>query len=206
MRCWAARSSTFPTAPSRSFGFPCQVKRELSWSRLNVAFHHRLGATADAHSSITCHYERAIRSGGSSKTKLEQLTKKEKDDELAALRAMYMMQRQACSHLFNTESWLRNSCSLSHLQFLLEDLNNRGATATLLEQLLKAAPNWLKQFSTGLKELRKLANPTLCGYIDVAGLVSSIANEKRLMRTKCASCPAKPPVSPMFAKVSLIFF
>jgi hypothetical protein len=161
---------------------------------------------ANAHSSITCHYERAIRSGGSSKKKPEQLTRKEKDDELAALRAMYMMQRQACSHLFNADSWLRKSCSLSHLQFLFEDLDNRGATATLLEQLQQAAPKWLKQFSTGLKEVQKLANPTLCGYINVAGLVMSIANEKRLARTKCAVCHVMPPVSPMFAEVSPIFF
>ena len=117
---------------------------------------------------------------------------------------MYMMQRQACSHLFNTESWLKKSCSLNQLSFLFEDLKNRGATATLLEQLLQAAPKWLEQFSTGLSELQKLANPTLCGYINVNALVSSIMNEKRLTRTECASCHKKPPTDPMFAKVSLI--
>lgn len=36
MRCWDARFLRFPTAPNRSFGFLCQLKRGFSWSRFNI--------------------------------------------------------------------------------------------------------------------------------------------------------------------------
>lgn len=112
---------------------------------------------------------------------------------------MYMMERQVCSHFYNLEMWFRKSFSLENLFILVEDLDKSGGIP-LLDQFLEADPQRLHQFSTGLKQLRKLKSPTLSGCIDVAGLLMSIGNEKRLRRMSCALCQAKPPVAPIFSE------
>lgn len=139
------------------------------------------------------------------KKKSEAFTQKEIDDKLAIVRAMHMKERQTCSHLFNLESWLRSSCSMRRVVDLEEDLRSNGGTKTLLDQLLDASPEWLKQFPSGLAELKRLNSPTLSGCINIVDLLNCIVNEKRMKRESCPLCKANPPRAPTFARhVSIV--
>lgn len=121
---------------------------------------------------------------------------------MAAIRAMYTMLRQGCSHLFNLEPWLRKTFPIYHLEILTEELEKNGGQITMLDHLCGAASSQMSQFSDGLKALRKLQNNTLSGFVELSKLFSLIESGKRSQEQNCPIC-GQTPLVPSHSDVCL---
>jgi hypothetical protein len=110
--------------------------------------------------------------------------------------------RQAISHPFGLETWLRESIRMDDLQSLRADLDANGGKIPVSEQLkLGKSPDSLLSYQYGLDKLKRLSrdSPAFGGTFNMQLLLGFVINERKVAKYLCPKC-GKTPQEPIKSK------
>ncbi|UNI16804.1 hypothetical protein JDV02_003206 [Purpureocillium takamizusanense] len=114
--------------------------------------------------------------------------------------AKFTRLRQAASHAFNLDRFLREKVTLSTIQRLKQGLSTLGREVSILTQLLTTGGDTrcLSGYEKGIDLLQSLPEAVFGGIFDWHGLLDLIESEQSVKHITCSRCKLQtPPIRPV---------
>ncbi len=114
--------------------------------------------------------------------------------------AKFTRLRQAASHAFNLDNFLREKVDLLNIQRLKVALSKSGSRASILTQILTArgGDHCLSVYEKGIELLQSLPESVFGGIFNWSGLLDLIENEQIVKSITCSRCQIQtPPINPV---------